>query len=90
MSRPFIFLQYLLPHHALSRLTGRFAESGFAKNLLIRAFIRRYKVDMSEAVNEDPASYKNFNAFFTRALKEGAREIVEAPNSVACPDRWWV
>ncbi|MFZ9027334.1 MAG: phosphatidylserine decarboxylase, partial [Pseudohongiellaceae bacterium] len=68
MSRLFILLQYLVPHHGLSRLTGRLAESTWASRWLIRWFIRRYRVDMSEAVIQDPAEFDNFNAFFTRAL----------------------
>ncbi|HCL73430.1 MAG TPA: phosphatidylserine decarboxylase, partial [Gammaproteobacteria bacterium] len=73
MSRLFIFLQYLLPHHALSRLTGKFAEGRFSKNLLISLFISRYQVDLSDAENEDPEAFESFNAFFTRALKPTAR-----------------
>ena len=38
---------------------------------------------MSEAVESAPEAYANFNAFFTRALKDGARPIADAP--VVCP-----
>lgn len=85
MSRLFIFLQYLLPHHALSRLTGKFAEGSFAKNLLIKLFIKRYQVDLSEAVNTDPEAFESFNAFFTRALKPTARPINALPDAIVCP-----
>ena len=44
---------------------------------------------MSEAAQQDPLAYENFNAFFTRALREGARPLAEAisPEYVAvlCP-----
>tara|TARA_Y100001972_G_scaffold17875_3_gene20059 strand:- start:6361 stop:7200 length:840 start_codon:yes stop_codon:yes gene_type:complete len=81
----FIILQYLLPQHLLSRLVGKLAECRlpWLKNLLIRRFITQYKVDMSEAVDSAPEAYANFNAFFTRALKDGARPIADAP--VVCP-----
>tara|TARA_Y100001934_G_scaffold246681_1_gene305931 strand:- start:862 stop:1701 length:840 start_codon:yes stop_codon:yes gene_type:complete len=81
----FIILQYLLPQHLLSRLVGKLAECRlpWLKNLLIRRFITQYKVDMSEAVESAPEAYANFNAFFTRALKDGARPIADAP--VVCP-----
>jgi phosphatidylserine decarboxylase len=75
----------LLPHHALSRLTGKFAEGRFAKNLLISLFISRYQVDLSDAENEDPEAFESFNAFFTRALKPAARPINDLPGAIVCP-----
>lgn len=85
--RLFIGLQYLLPHHCLSRLVGKLAEceKPAIKNPLIRAFIRRYRVDMSQAVHQNPESYRTFNDFFTRALVEGARPIDATPEGIACP-----
>nr|WP_232341022.1 archaetidylserine decarboxylase [Halomonas pacifica] len=70
-------IQYPLPHHLLSRLVGRLAETriGWLKQLLIKAFIRRFRVDMSEARDPDPGAYACFNDFFTRPLGEGARPI---------------
>ena len=50
---------------------------------LIRWFVRRYGVDMSEAENSDIASYESFNAFFTRPLKAGARPLAKA--DFICP-----
>ena len=85
MSRLFILLQHLLPHHALSRLTGKFAERRFAKNLLISLFISRYQVDLSDAENEDAEAFESFNAFFTRALKPNARPIADLPGAIVCP-----
>jgi len=84
LSRLFILLQYLVPHHGLSRLTGRLAESTWASRWLIRWFIRRYRVDMSEAVIQDPAEFDNFNAFFTRALTPDARPIDASVGAVVC------
>lgn len=83
----FALSQYLLPHHLLSRLTGRLAECRieWVKNLLISRFIKQFKVDMSEAEQEDPTAYGNFNAFFTRPLKAGIREIATNPKSLASP-----
>jgi phosphatidylserine decarboxylase len=85
--RLFIFFQHILPHHTLSRLIGRFARAEWApvRSLFIRWFIRRYHVDMNEALNPDPASYRSFNDFFTRALKPGARPIIEDPALVLSP-----
>nr|WP_283101594.1 archaetidylserine decarboxylase [Halomonas populi] len=66
-----------MPHHLISRLVGKVAECRipWVKNLFIQTFIRRFDVDMSQAVEPDPTAYPNFNAFFTRALVEGARSI---------------
>lgn len=75
----FSLLQYPLPHHALSRLTGKFAQcdNPWVKNTLINAFIKRFNVDMSQALEPDPTAYATFNDFFTRALKEDARPLGE-------------
>ena len=87
MNTLFIFFQHLVPQHLLSRLVGAIAESEWPwlKNTFITWFINRYQVDMSEAANPNPSSYKNFNAFFTRQLTSGAREIVDGDSSIACP-----
>ncbi|MCG8412580.1 MAG: archaetidylserine decarboxylase [Pseudomonadales bacterium] len=85
MSRLFVFIQYLLPHHGLSRLTGFFASGRFLKNSLIRLFVRRYKVDLSEAEISEVSDFENFNAFFTRALKPGARPLALESQGVLCP-----
>jgi phosphatidylserine decarboxylase len=45
------------------------------KDWLIERFIRAFGVDMSEAAQPDPAAYPHFNAFFTRALREGVRPL---------------
>ncbi len=83
----FIIVQYIVPQHLLSRAAGYLAgvKLAWIKNPLIRGFIRQYKVDMSEAVYPDAEDYPNFNAFFTRALKEGMRPIAEDSKALACP-----
>ncbi|SDI56428.1 phosphatidylserine decarboxylase [Pseudomonas flavescens] len=85
--RLFILSQYLTPHHLLSRLIGQAAEcrAPWFKNRLITWFARQYQVDMSEAQIEDPTAFEHFNAFFTRALKEGARPLDNLPGAVLCP-----
>lgn len=85
--RIFIALQYLLPHHCLSRLIGRLAncENPTFKNALIRWFIKRYQVDMSLAVRQRPEDFCHFNDFFTRELVEGARPLDDSDNGIVCP-----
>lgn len=77
----FVVLQYLLPQHLLSRLVGRLARSEMPaiKALFINTFMRRFQIDLSEAEITDPEAFPSFNAFFTRALKNDARPLAEAP-----------
>lgn len=72
--------QYFLPKKALTQLMGRLAnlQAGSTTTAVIKWFIQRYQVDMSEAANPDPAAYPSFNAFFTRALRPGARPLAQA------------
>lgn len=72
--------QYLLPKRALTQLMGFLAnlQAGATTTAVIRWFIKRYQVDMSEALNPDPAAYPSFNAFFTRALQPNARPLAQA------------
>lgn len=85
--RLFIFMQYILPQHMLSRGIGRLAEceTPWFKNRLIAWFIKRYQVNMSEAQLEDPSAYRHFNDFFTRALKEDARPLDDNEKAVVSP-----
>lgn len=72
--------QYLLPKQALTQLMGRLAnlQGGTTTTSVIRWFIKRYNVDMTEALDPNPAAYTSFNAFFTRALKPDARPLATA------------
>ncbi len=83
----FVTLQYLLPHHLLSRLVGWLARNEWPplKNALIRVFAWRFKVDMGDALQPDPTAYPHFNAFFTRPLRAGARALDADPAAVLCP-----
>ena len=77
--------QYFYPKRLLTAYAGFMARTawGAYTTRLIRNFIRDYKVDMSEAVESDPAAYKTFNDFFTRALKPGMRPLAHA--DLICP-----
>ncbi|WP_232090592.1 archaetidylserine decarboxylase [Sphingomonas sp. HMP9] len=50
---------------------------------LIRWFVAKYGVDMSEAENPDIASYASFNDFFSRPLRKGIRPLAHA--DFVCP-----
>jgi phosphatidylserine decarboxylase len=77
--------QYFLPKLALTRRMGELAgaRGGALTTRVIRWFIERYRVNMAEAANPDPAAYATFNDFFTRALAPGARPIASA--DLVCP-----
>lgn len=85
--RAFIGLQYLLPQHFLSGAMRMLTRSriGFLRRALIRVFLRRYPVDLSEAAHSDPGAYSSFNEFFTRRLRAGARPPDPDPRAVLCP-----
>ena len=78
-------LQFLLPRLTLTRAAGWLASRrwGALTTWAIRRFIARYRVDMNEAADPDPRAYPSFNAFFTRALRDGARPF--APEGLLCP-----
>jgi phosphatidylserine decarboxylase len=81
--------QHLLPKQPLTRLMGALAraEAGPATTAAIRWFVKRYGVDMAEAADSNPAAYRSFNQFFTRALKPGARPLAptDAGRTLLCP-----
>ena len=85
--RLFVWLQHVLPQHALSRLVlhATRVRAPWFKNWLIRGFLRLYTIDMAEAVQPDPLRYASFNEFFTRALKPDVRAIAREPREIACP-----
>lgn len=84
---PSILLQYLLPHRFLSRIVYKATRWTWKpwKNLLIRQITQRFNVDLGEAAEPDINTYVHFNAFFTRALKAGARPIDADPTRLLCP-----
>ncbi len=55
------------------------------KNSLISIVRRLYRIDLSEAAVPDPHAYCSFNAFFTRALRPGARPQPGIEDSIISP-----
>jgi phosphatidylserine decarboxylase len=87
MKRLNIWLQYILPHHAISRVVLVFTRIRFApvKNTLIALFMRGFKPDLSDAETTDPFAFESFNAFFTRALRPGARPLAGSASTLVSP-----
>ncbi|UKE64600.1 archaetidylserine decarboxylase [Xanthomonas graminis] len=80
-------LTFVLPHRLLSSLARRLAYSSRPglKQWLIDSVVRRFGVDLGEAAEPDPRAYPTFNAFFTRALKPGARIADPDPQALLMP-----
>ena len=84
---PLTALTYVLPHRLLSSLARSLAYSTRpgTKQWLIDTVTRKFGVDLSEAAEPDPTAYPSFNAFFTRALKPGARVADADPRALLMP-----
>jgi phosphatidylserine decarboxylase len=80
-------LTYLLPHRLMSSLARRLAYSSSprTKQWLIDTVARKFGVDLQEAAQPDAKAYPTFNAFFTRALKPGARVADPDPRALLMP-----
>lgn len=82
-----VISQYIIPQHGLSRIIGSIISSRQEKlkNYLIDFFIKRYQVDMRDAIETNPHAYSDFNSFFTRKLRPETRPIVQGEDTIACP-----
>lgn len=82
-----VYPQYLLPHHLLSNAMANIThcKNRLLKNAFIRLIIRLYGVDMNEAKINDLDQFQSFNHFFTRELRDGARQFPSETNTIACP-----
>ncbi len=80
-------LTYVLPHRLLSSIARSLAysESPSTSRWLIDTVTRKFGVDLSEAAEPNPRAYPTFNAFFTRALKPGARIVDPDPTTLLMP-----
>lgn len=72
--------QYIIPQQKITALAGCLAgvKHRKIKNYLINYFIKKYHVNMSEALIEDPTAYESFNDFFIRHLKPECRPLAHA------------
>lgn len=83
----FVEMQRYLPKKLMTLLAGMLASVKYrhVKNLLIQMFIKAYQVDMSEARALSIDQYRDFNDFFTRALRPDVRPIPEDPQAMISP-----
>jgi len=80
-------IQYLLPHHLLSRLVYWFMRIRIKliKNLQISIISELAGVDWSESRLQNVSDFEHFNAFFTRELAKNLRPINPDPLSFVAP-----
>lgn len=77
----------VLPRVRITRAVGKLADaliSARVSSAVVGAFSRAYSVDLDEAIRPD-GGFESFDAFFTRRLREGAREITAADRVVVSP-----
>lgn len=82
-----LIFQYILPHRFLSRLMYFLMRIEFKpiKNLTFNLMINKFGINLDEAESKNFDDYPHFNAFFTRALKDGVRPIDATKDSIVSP-----
>ncbi len=77
---------YLLPHHLISRIIFFLTRlQGHYIYLFIDLFVKVFKIDLSEAKISNSKDFASFNDFFTRELKDNARQIDYSENVIISP-----
>ncbi len=81
------YRQYLIPQHFLSECFGLLANTKITwfKTWAINRFIRKYHIDLKDALTPDPNAYATFNEFFIRKLTPQSRPIAEDANAIISP-----
>lgn len=82
-----VAFQYVMPQIYLTQIAGWFAKQkwGVLTHIVIKAFAKKYNIDMSIAQKEQFSDYASFNEFFIRPLKENARPINQNPTALCLP-----
>ncbi|XP_053622464.1 phosphatidylserine decarboxylase proenzyme, mitochondrial [Plodia interpunctella] len=77
----------MFPFRITSRLWGHIAACELptsVRNFVYGTYVRMFNVNLSDAAVSDLRYYKSLSAFFTRALRDGARYISPAPCVSPC------
>lgn len=88
MAKPlYVIAQYCCPQRKMTQFVGWLAECRWKwfKNWAIRRLIRKYHVNLSEALSENLNDYPTFNSFFTRKLKPEVRPVAPGDNILSSP-----
>lgn len=85
-----VLIQYILPHHLLSRIVHFIMRSRsfpFRRGF-VNYMVRKYDINTEEALESnlhDRGIYPDLNSCFTRALKPGIRPVSEDPLDICSP-----
>lgn len=77
----------VLPRERITRAVGRLCDARLppsVSNAVVRLYARAYRVDLDAAV-PPPSPYESFDAFFTRALRDGLRPQDADPAAIVSP-----
>lgn len=77
----------VLPRARITRAVGRLVDVELHPALssaIVGLYARAYRVDLDEAAPQ-PGAFPSFDAFFTRALREGARPEADSPDAFVSP-----
>ncbi len=77
----------VLPRAGITRAVGRLVDAALPARVstaVVGLYARAYDVDMHEAAPQD-GPFASFDAFFTRALREGARPAEAPPEAFVSP-----
>ncbi len=77
----------VLPRARITRAVGRLADANLhplVAQAVIGLYVRAYRVDLDESVVPD-GPFASFDAFFTRALRDGQRPTCPDPRAVVSP-----
>jgi phosphatidylserine decarboxylase len=75
-----------LPRERIGRTIGRWADRRWSPPLgraVVRLYSRLYHVELDECL--DTGRWASFDAFFTRRLRDGARDVDQDPGAVTSP-----
>jgi phosphatidylserine decarboxylase len=80
----------VLPRQRIGQAIGRLADSPWPAPVgraIVGLYSRIYDIELGEYVSEgrDSGGWSSFDAFFTRKLRDGAREIDRDPRTVVSP-----
>jgi len=77
----------VLPRASITRAVGHLVDAELpsaVSSAVVGLYARAYRVDLDEAAPQDGA-FASFDAFFTRALREGARPACDSPDAFVSP-----
>ena len=77
----------VLPRASITRAVGRLVDAELPPAIskrIVGLYARAYRVDLDEAAPIE-GEFPSFDAFFTRALRDGARPPCPAPDAFASP-----